>query len=131
MAVRREEERKAEEKKPIEFRAETYLESARALREAVPRIILTVGAALLTWVFGTLVFMPIAQGIYFMGYPVPQIISFIIVVALAILILSVFVDIRRLTKGLAGIFACISQDFGCGSGHSNHHASGNRCSPYC
>jgi len=105
MAAKREEERRAEEKKPEEFGTETYLESARALREAVPRIVLTVGAAILIWVFGTLVFMPIAQGIYFMGYPVPQIISFIIVVALAILILSVFVDIRRLTKGLAGVLA--------------------------
>lgn len=99
------EERKPAAKKPANFGTEMYMESAKALRTAVPRIALTVGAAILIWIFGNLVFMPIAEGIEFMGYPVPEIISFIIVVALAILILTIFADIRHLTSGLAGVLA--------------------------
>ena len=41
----------------------------------------------------------------FMGYPVHSIISFIIVIALAIIIFTVFIDIRRLSGGMAGILA--------------------------
>ena len=108
MAVRKEtlgQERKTEEEKPERFGAEMYIESARALREVGPRIFLSIAAAIIIWVFGTLVFMPIAKGIYFMGYPVPEIISFILVIAFAIIIFTVFVDIRRLTSGLAGVLA--------------------------
>jgi hypothetical protein len=41
----------------------------------------------------------------FLSYPVHSIVSFIIVVALAIIIFTVFVDIRRLSGGMAGILA--------------------------
>ncbi len=109
MAVRKEEPKKSETKpptrKPAEFGKDMYLESAKALRAAVPRIALTIGAAVLIWIFGNMVFIPISQGIDFLGYPVPQIISFIIIVALAILILTIFADIRNLTSGLAGVLA--------------------------
>ncbi len=50
MAVKKEEpkeERRPEAKKPENFGTEAYLESAKALRTAVPRIALTVGAAIL------------------------------------------------------------------------------------
>jgi len=41
----------------------------------------------------------------FFGYPIHSIISFIIVVALALIIFTVFIDIRRLTGGMAGVLA--------------------------
>ena len=41
----------------------------------------------------------------FLGYPVHSIISLIIVVAMAIFIFTVFIDIRRLTGALAGVMA--------------------------
>jgi len=61
----------------------------------------------LIWVVGELIFLPIAEGMTqaFLGYPVHSIISFIIVVALAIIIFTVFIDIRRLTGGIAGVLA--------------------------
>lgn len=109
MAAKREEPKKEEEKiegkKPEEFGAKMYVESARALREAGPRIALSVGSAIIIWLFGVLIFVPMAEGIEFMDYPVPQIISFIIIVALAIIILTVFMDVRKLTGGLAGVLA--------------------------
>ena len=114
MSVRKEEPPKKEEprRKVVEegaeeFGTEMYLESARALREVGARVILSVGAAILIWIFGNLIFLPIAKGMaqQFLGYPVHSIISFIIIVALAIIILTVFVDIRRLTGGMAGVLA--------------------------
>ncbi|KPV62466.1 MAG: hypothetical protein AOA65_1828 [Candidatus Bathyarchaeota archaeon BA1] len=99
------EESTMEEKEPEVFGAEMYIHSAEVLREVGPRVVLSVVAAILIWVFGMLVFIPISQGIYFMGYPVPEVISFILVVAFAIIIFTVFVDIRRLTSGIAGVLA--------------------------
>ena len=95
-------------KKTVEqFKTETYVESAKAVREVATRVILSVGAAILIWVFGTIVFLPIAKGMtqQFLGYPVHSILSFIIVVAMAIFIFTVFVDIRRLTRGMSGLMA--------------------------
>jgi len=99
--------RKAIEEGAEKFGSDMYLESARAVRQVGARVFLSVGAAILIWVFGNLIFLPIAKGMTqeFVGYPVHSIISFIIVVALAIIILTVFVDIRRLTGGLAGVLA--------------------------
>lgn len=100
-------ERKGEEKKIEEFGAEMYLESARALRQVGARVTLSIGAAVLIWIFGNLIFIPIAKDMtqQLLGYPVHSIISFIIVIALAIIIFTVFIDIRRLTGGLAGLMA--------------------------
>ncbi len=100
-------ERKGEEKKIEEFGTEMYLESARALRQVGARVTLSIGAAVLIWIFGNLIFIPIAKDMtqQLLGYPVHSIISFIIVIALAIIIFTVFIDIRRLTGGLAGLMA--------------------------
>lgn len=101
------EEPRGEEKKIEEFGAETYLESAKALRQVGARVFLSIGAAILIWVFGQMLFLPIAKGMAqeFVGYPVYSIISFVIIVALALIIFTVFVDIRRLTGGMAGVLA--------------------------
>lgn len=101
------EEARGEEKKIEEFGSEMYLESAKALRQVGARVFLSIGAAILIWIFGEMIFLPIAKGMTqeFMGYPVHSIISFIIVVALAIIIFTVFIDVRRLTGGMAGVLA--------------------------
>lgn len=101
------EEPRGEEKKIEEFGTEMYLESAKALRQVGARVFLSIGAAILIWIFGEMIFLPIAKGMTqeFMGYPVHSIISFIIVIALAIIIFTVFIDIRRLTGGIAGVLA--------------------------
>jgi len=97
----------APKKTVTQFKTETYTESAKAVREVATRVILSVGAAIIIWIFGTIIFLPIAKGMtqQFLGYPVHSIISFIIVVALAIIIFTVFIDIRRLTKAMAGVMA--------------------------
>ncbi len=89
------------------YGSEMYEESARALRQVGARVVLSVGAAILIWLAGRLIFVPMAQGLtqQLLGYPIAGIISAIIIVALAIIIFTVFIDIRRLTGGLAGILA--------------------------
>jgi hypothetical protein len=100
------------------FGAQMYIESARALRQVGARVILSVGAAILVWIFGMLVFLPIAEGMTdeFMGYPIHAIVSFVIVVALAVIIFAIFVDIRRLTGAAAGLMA---YHFGKASGETH------------
>ena len=96
-----------EAKKVDAFGSEAYLESAKAMREVGARVVLSVGAAILIWLFGQLVFIPISKGMkeVFLGYPVHTIISFIFAATLAIIIFTVFIDIRKLTGGIAGVLA--------------------------
>lgn len=109
---------KSEDKKIEEFGAEMYLESSKALRQVGARVFLSIGAAILIWVFGEMIFLPIARQMTQMlfEYPMHSIISFIIVVALAIIIFTVFIDIHRLSGGAAGILA---YHFGKASGEMN------------
>lgn len=108
-------EPKREEEKIEVFGAEMYVESAKALREVGARVVLSIGAAIVIWLFGQLVFIPISKGMeqVFLGYPVDAIVSFVIVVALAIIIFTVFIDIRKLSGGIAGVLA---YEFGKASG---------------
>jgi hypothetical protein len=89
------------------FRTQMYEESAKAMREVGARVVLSVGAAILIWLAGRLIFVPIAEGLtqQLFGYPITAIIGTIIAVALAVIIFTVFIDIRRLTGGLAGVMA--------------------------
>ena len=89
------------------FRADIYAESARAVRQVGARVVLSIGAAILIWLAGMLIFVPIAEGLTqdLFGYPVAGIVATIIAVALAIIIFTVFIDIRRLTGALAGLMA--------------------------
>ena len=123
----REEPRVAEsdETKKIEvFGMESYLESAKALRGAGARVVFSIGAAVLIWLVGDLVFIPIAEGMtdVFLGYPVKSIISLIIAVVLAVIIFTVFIDIRRLTSAIAGVAA---YEFGKASGEARAESIGN------
>lgn len=98
---------KREEKvPPRQYYEKVSKESREALVGAVPSITLWVVAAILLWLFGNLIFIPISQGIEWFGYPVPEILTFIILVGLAIFVLRILVDIRRGADALAGLAAC-------------------------
>ena len=81
-------------------------ESREAIAQTLPKIVLDVSAAILIWIFARLVFIPISEGIYFLGYPLPQLLNFIVIVALIVIVLKILVDIRRLVDGVAGYAAC-------------------------
>ncbi len=102
-------EKKPPEKAKVplkEYYEKVRTESREALLRTVPSIVLYVVAAVLVWLFGRLVFLPIAEGIEWYGYPLPQILNFIILATLAVLVLRVLVDVRRAVGAAAGIAAC-------------------------
>ena len=80
-------------------------ESRESLMSALPSITVGVVAAILLWLFGNLVFMPIAEGIVWFGYPLPQILTVIILAALAMFVLKILVDVRQAVDALAGLAA--------------------------
>jgi len=80
-------------------------ESKANLIGALPSITVGVIAAILLWLFGNLVFIPIAQGIEWFGYPLPQILTFVILIALAAFVLKILVDVRKAVDALAGLAA--------------------------
>lgn len=94
------------EETPREYYEKVRREFRETIASALPTIVLDVSAAILIWLFGILVFVPIAEGIYFFGYPLPQILNFIIIVALAVIVLRILIDVRRMIEGIAGFAAC-------------------------
>jgi hypothetical protein len=98
--------RKEEKTPPKGYYEKVSRESREALVGAVPSLTLGVVTAILLWLFGNLIFIPIAQGIEWFGYPLPQILTFIILVGLAIFLLRILVDVRRAVDALAGLAAC-------------------------
>ena len=98
---------KREEKTPPKVYYERISkESKEALVGAVPSITVGVIAAILLWLFGQLIFIPISEGIYWFGYPLTQILTFIILVGLAIFVVKILADVRRAVDGIAGLAAC-------------------------
>lgn len=81
-------------------------ESREAIAQTLPKIVLDVAAAISIWLFARLVFIPIAEDISFLGYPWPQLLNFMIIVALIAIVLKILVDIRGLIDGVAGYAAC-------------------------
>jgi hypothetical protein len=84
---------------------ETTISPRTAITESLPTIILDVAAAVLIWLFGRLVFLPIAEGIDVFGYPLPEILNLIILVALMMIVLTILVDVRTFITGLTGWIA--------------------------
>ncbi len=89
-----------------EYYEKTVKESRELIAEALPRVARDVLAAVVIWFFAKLVFVPIAGSLQFRGYPVSQILNLIIVIALAVIVVNMLVNIRRLIDGAAGYAAC-------------------------
>ena len=91
---------------PKEYYKRVGKESREALVRAVPNMALGIIAAILLWLLGRLIFIPISQGIEWYGYPLPQILNFIILIAMVAFVLRILVDARRAVDALAGLAAC-------------------------
>ncbi len=94
-----------EEKKLEEYGRQVYVDSTKLIREAGPKLVLHIGVAVLVWLFGNLVFIPVSVGLFVREYAVTQIISLITLVAIAGLIAAVLYEARRVTDAAAGILA--------------------------
>jgi len=88
-----------------ELGRKVYIESSSAIAEAGPKVILNIGVAILIWLFGNLVFIPISEGLHLGQFAVTQVISLIILAAMAVLVLSAVVQIRALSNAAAGLIA--------------------------
>jgi hypothetical protein len=90
-----------------QFGRQVFIDSSRAVAEAGPRVALNVGVAVLVWLFGNLVFIPISQGLFLGQYAVTEILSLIVLVTIAILIIGIVVQVRHLSNAAAGLVAYI------------------------
>lgn len=99
------ESKETEMKKVEELGANIYAESAKAVREVGAKIIVAIIVAILVWVFARVVFTPIAEGLdeEILGWPLTEVINLIVVIALAIIIFTVFIYIRKISTAFAGI----------------------------
>ncbi len=90
-----------------EFGKQVYADSALLLRQVGLRMAFSVFGAVLLWLVGRLVLIPMAEevNVFLFGYPLTTIVSVLVAVALAIITILVFVDVHRLSGGLAGITA--------------------------
>ncbi|MCK4424858.1 hypothetical protein KAU93_04160 [Candidatus Bathyarchaeota archaeon] len=88
-----------------EYYAKVRSESRGTLARVAPSIVLYVVTVLLVWLFGNLIFLPIAEGIEW-GWPLVEILNFIILAALVSLLLKILVDVRGAIGAVAGIAAC-------------------------
>jgi len=90
---------------PESFGKEAYDEATKQVKENGASIAISVIMAVVIWIFGNIAFIPIAEDVVFYSWPLTEVISFIIIVALAIIILRIFWQIRGLTDGLGGVLA--------------------------
>ena len=86
---------------------ETMREAREIMGESLPRIVLDLSAAVLIWLFGRLIYLPIAEGIEFAGYPLTEILNFVILAALIIIVVKVIVDVRKFIDGLSSYAAAV------------------------
>jgi hypothetical protein len=81
-------------------------EAAEKMRKSLPALVFTIVAAVLIWVFGNLVFMPLAEGITLYGrWPLDTVISFVILVALIAIVLRAMLALTRIADGISTFFA--------------------------
>jgi len=88
-----------------EYGREVYVASTTLIREAAPKLVLNIAVAVLIWLFGNLVFIPISRGIFIREYAVTQVISLITLVSIAGLIVAVVYEARQMADAGAGILA--------------------------
>jgi len=81
-------------------------EATVKMKKALPSLVFTLIGAVLIWVFGKLVFMPLAEGITLYGrWPLDTVISFVILVALLAIVLRAMLALTRIADGISTFFA--------------------------
>jgi hypothetical protein len=76
------------------------------MRRDLPALMLTIIVAILIWVFGTFVFIPLAEGIMLLGeFPLDTIVSIIILIALLVVVLRAVAAIIRISDSISMYFA--------------------------
>ena len=84
---------------------EVYLDAAKKLRTSLPKFIVFISSAILIWLFGTVVFIPLTAGIKIYEVESSRIINLILILALILLIILSFNEIRNVSDACAGFVA--------------------------
>ncbi len=82
-----------------------YLDAAKKLRKGLPKFIVLISSALLIWIFGITVFLPLAEGITIGEIETSRLVSLIIIIALIVLIVLSFGELRSISDACAGFVA--------------------------
>ncbi len=81
---------------------DVYLESARKLRASLPKSIIFLGAAMLIWLFGTNILIPLGTGVLIYDTETSKIINLIVIVSIFVMISATFREIREVADASAG-----------------------------
>ncbi len=81
---------------------DVYLSSASKLRASLPKFVVFLGATFLVYMFGSVLLIPLGQGVFLGGIETSKLVNFIIIIALSALILTSFREIRDVATALAG-----------------------------
>ena len=84
---------------------DAQLKAISELRENGPKVVINALIAILIWVFGRYVFIPIASEFVLFGIPLPQLISLIVLVALAIIVFSTIRGVLSIIDSVSLILA--------------------------
>lgn len=85
---------------------EMYLNSAKKLRASLPKLVVFLGIAYLIWLVGTTFFIPLSNGIFIRAIETAKLESFVIIVAVIVLIFVSFLEVRKVSEACAGLVAC-------------------------
>lgn len=88
-----------------EFGKEVYNKAVEEMRDSAPKVAINIGIAILVWVIGNYVFIPISQGYFIQSWAVPWLINLIVLVALFIILLMILKELRDLSDAAAGVTA--------------------------
>jgi len=84
---------------------DAQLKAVEEIRSSGPKLLVDAVIAILVWVFGKYVFIPIASEFTLFGIPLPQLVSLVILVALAVLIISIVRELLRIIDAVSLVLA--------------------------
>jgi len=88
-----------------EFGKEVYKKAIMEVRDSAPKVVINIAIAVLVWVIGNYVFIPISQGYFIQSMAVTQLINLIVLIALAVILLRILKELRDLSDSAAGVAA--------------------------
>lgn len=81
---------------------ELYLESTKKVRTSLPKFVIFLGAALLVWIVGSILLIPLGQGIMIYGIEASKVINLIVIATIIAFVFATFREIRILADACAG-----------------------------
>lgn len=84
---------------------EVYIDSAKRLRKSLPKFIVLISSALLIWIFGMVVFIPLTEGVRVLDIDTSRLVNLIIIFSLVLLIVLSFGEIKNISYACAGFVA--------------------------